>query len=87
MSDIHVTEISNKPTNLSGYGITDAYTKTQVDSLIPDLSDKQSKLISGTNIKTINGQSVLGSGDIVITAEADLSNYYTKPQVNKFIND
>lgn len=31
-----------------------------------DLSGKQDKLVSGTNIKTINGQDVLGEGDIVI---------------------
>lgn len=29
-------------------------------------SSKQSQLVSGTNIKTINGQSVLGSGNLVI---------------------
>ena len=31
------------------------------------LSNKQDKLISGTNIKTINGQSILGSGNIEIS--------------------
>jgi hypothetical protein len=31
-----------------------------------DISGKQDKLVSGTNIKTINGTSILGSGDIVI---------------------
>ena len=31
------------------------------------LSGKQETLVSGTNIKTINGSSVLGSGDITIT--------------------
>lgn len=31
-----------------------------------DLSEKQDKLISGTNIKTINNQSILGSGNITI---------------------
>ena len=31
-------------------------------------SDKQNKLISGTNIKTINGESILGSGNIIINA-------------------
>lgn len=31
-----------------------------------DISGKQDKLVSGTNIKTINGQSLLGSGNIVI---------------------
>jgi hypothetical protein len=29
-----------------------------------DLSGKQDVLVNGTNIKSINGQSVLGSGDI-----------------------
>lgn len=32
--------ILNKPTTLAGYGITDAYTKTQVDEKIQDLDDK-----------------------------------------------
>lgn len=31
---------------------------------INDVSDKQDKLVSGTNIKTINNQSLLGSGNI-----------------------
>ena len=31
-----------------------------------DISGKQDKLVSGTNIKTINGTSILGSGNIVI---------------------
>lgn len=35
-------------------------------SEIPDISTKQDTLVSGTNIKTINGQSILGSGDITI---------------------
>ena len=34
----------------------------------PDLSTKQDTLISGSNIKTINGQDILGSGDIVISS-------------------
>ena len=31
-----------------------------------DISGKQDKLVSGTNIKTINGQSILGGGNIAI---------------------
>ena len=31
-----------------------------------DISGKQDKLVSGTSIKTINGESILGSGDITI---------------------
>ena len=36
-------------------------------------SAKQDTLVSGTNIKTINGASVLGSGDLVVTGGAGLS--------------
>ena len=34
-----------------------------------DISGKQDQLVSGTNIKTINGQSLVGSGDITIGTE------------------
>ena len=40
-----------------------AYNKDSVDTL---LSNKQETLVSGTNIKTINGESILGEGDIEI---------------------
>lgn len=40
------------------------------------INGKQDKLISGTNIKTINGESVLGEGNITINA--DLSAYEAK---------
>lgn len=43
-------------------------------------ASKQDVLISGTNIKTINGNSLLGSGDLVISGGGDLSNYYTKTE-------
>lgn len=35
-----------------------------------DLSGKQDTLVSGTNIKTLNGSSVLGSGDLVLSGGA-----------------
>jgi hypothetical protein len=43
--------ITSTPTTRSGYGITDA----------------QATLVSGTNIKTVNGTSLLGSGNITIS--------------------
>ena len=73
---------------MAGYGITDAYTKSQVSSatevnsalsqkadaattssateVATALSGKQDTLVSGTNIKTINNTSLLGSGNITI---------------------
>ena len=56
------------------------------------LKTKQDILVSGTNIKTINGQSVLGKGNIDIiggdsTGHVNLSNYYTKAEVDDKIRD
>lgn len=67
---------------------TDNSDNNAVNSLYSGLaSSKQDALVSGTNIKTINGATILGSGDIVISGGAsvtpatdtgtviDLSNY------------
>lgn len=35
-------------------------------AFLQSLGDKQDALVSGTNIKTINGASVLGSGDLTV---------------------
>lgn len=43
------------------FSVANVYTQAQTDSL---LSAKQATLVSGTSIKTVNGTSLLGSGDI-----------------------
>lgn len=48
-----------------------------------DISGKQDKLVSGENIKTINGQSVLGEGDIVIEG-GDVSGDYVTNEVFQY---
>lgn len=60
------------------------YTKSEVDTA---LIGKQATLVSGTNIKTINSQSLLGSGNIDIQGGGDLSNYYTKSETNSLLAD
>lgn len=42
------------------------HTGVQIDDAIDAVANKQDALVSGTNIKTINGESVLGSGNIEI---------------------
>jgi hypothetical protein len=37
---------------------------------------KQDALVSGTNIKTINGTSVLGNGDLVVSGNTNLNDFY-----------
>ena len=41
-----------------------------ITGLQTELNAKQDTLVSGTNIKTINGQSVVGSGNLTVTASA-----------------
>ena len=76
------TELNNK-----GYltSVPDTYA---LKSEIPDISVKQDTLVSGTNIKTINGESILGSGNITIEGggNVDLTNYYTKTETNELVN-
>ena len=46
--------------------VADALSNFMADEIEPKLEDKQDTLVSGTNIKTINGTSILGSGNISI---------------------
>jgi hypothetical protein len=46
--------------------------QSQIDGLTAALSGKQDTLVSGTNVKTINGESVLGSGDLTVSGGATL---------------
>lgn len=41
---------------------------TRISNLATVVNDKQDKLVSGYNIKTVNGQSLLGMGDVSITS-------------------
>ena len=47
------------------------YVDTEVGNI--DLSTKQDNLVSGTNIKTVNGNSITGSGDLAIDVGGDLT--------------
>lgn len=53
------------------------------------LNDKQDKLVSGTNIKTVNGESLLGEGNIEVktTVDTELSTTSENPVQNKVITN
>lgn len=64
------------------------YIDNATSGLTNELSEKQDTLISGSNIKTINGESILGSGNIVIessSSNVDLSEYSTTEEVQNMI--
>lgn len=70
------SELTNTTKQLKAY--VDEKNNTQ-DSAI---NSKQATLVSGQNIKTINGQDILGDGNIeIVGGEADLTNYYTKEEI------
>lgn len=46
---------------------TDLQNALNAKATVTQVNAKQNTLVSGTNIKTINGQSLLGSGDLVIS--------------------
>ena len=54
-----VSDLTNDSGYITNAALTDLATKEEV-------SAKQDTLVSGTNIKTINGNSILGAGNIVI---------------------
>lgn len=79
-------DLINKPTipDVSGLAtkeeIADMETKSNAAATYAtkeEMTGKQDTLVSGTNIKTINGNSVLGEGDIVIQAGGSKTWYFT----------
>lgn len=83
-----ITLGSNSITPLTSFTETDPVFSASVaaDISSTDISNwngKQAALVSGTNIKTVNGNSLLGSGDITISGGSSSYNDLTnKPQIN-----
>jgi len=70
--------------------LSDYYTKEEVDAKIPSLSgyateqwvEDKHYLTEHQPLKTINGQVISGTGNITISGDTDLSDYYTKEEVD-----
>lgn len=60
--------------------------KTAANEAKTAAENKQSPLVSGMNIKTINGQSILGSGDLEVAGGGDTSNLATQEQVAALVD-
>lgn len=65
---------TNKPTYALSELTDDAFHRTVSDSEKTTWDEKQSALVSGYNIRTVNGQSLLGSGNITLDV-ADVVKY------------
>ena len=69
-----IQDVSNKVDKTEGKGLsTNDFTTEEKTKLAGiDMSSKQDILVSGTNIKTINNQSILGSGNIEVGGGSSL---------------
>lgn len=77
-SEISVTE------GIEGTETIDEQYPDIITQILQNLAFKQDVLVSGENIKTINGKSVLGGGDIVIDGEGtkNYDDLINKPRIN-----
>lgn len=67
-TDAYKAQLDNLNTLLAGKAnVSHTHSQSDIDGLSSTLANKQDSLVSGVSIKTINGVSVLGSGDIVIS--------------------
>ena len=64
------------------------YITTIPDEYVTD-SELEAKgyITEHQSLKTINGESLVGSGDITISGGGDMSNYYTKTEIDNLIGD
>lgn len=85
-----IERIDNEITNINGEittienDITDI--NIEINNISGELVGKQDTLVSGTNIKTINGNSILGSGNLVIeSGSGDYNDLTNKPSINSVL--
>jgi hypothetical protein len=78
-ADIQTTDISGKVDKVTGSSLvadTEIAKIHAAGSDNQDLSGKQDVLVSGTNIKTINSNSLIGSGDLSIVSSGGIASSY-----------
>lgn len=83
--------VANQSTDISNLYTQVNQNSGKIVTLNTKVNNKQDTLVSGTNIKTVNGESILGEGDIeisggeTITVDAKLSETSENPVQNKVI--
>lgn len=65
VSSVDWADVTGKPATFAPS--PHIHAQSDVTGLVADLAAKQSALVSGATIKTVNGNSLLGSGDVVIS--------------------
>ena len=64
------------------------YITTIPDEYVTDTElEAKGYITEHQSLKTINGESLVGSGDITISGGGDMTNYYTKTEIDNLIGD
>lgn len=71
--EVAANNLMSTITNYSTLNTTSKRVLPAINEINALAKGKQDKLTSGTNIKTVNGQSLLGSGDIAISGGGDVT--------------
>lgn len=66
------TQVANNTSDISIIKTKQEEDGNKIDALDKEMATKQDLLVSGTNIKTINSQSLLGEGNILIDSGSDI---------------
>lgn len=54
-------------------GYNSKYKSSEIEEILDSVGGKQDVLVSGENIKTINGESILGSGNITVATISEVN--------------
>lgn len=79
------TRLNELSENVQGETVTKEEFNAAIEGVNNDISAKQDVLVSGTNIKTINNESILGSGNIEINV--DTSSLASKEELQNLQNE
>ena len=74
---------------ISGVDLSDYALKSEIPTVPTSntaFTNDAGYLTEHQHLKTINGESLIGDGNIVISGDTDLSNYYTKTETNNQIS-
>ena len=76
---------ANKSKNLSGYGIEDAYTKEEIDDLIPEQIEVVNNLTSTDTDKALSANQGKILNDKITDLDEAFTDYYNKEEVDNLI--
>ena len=79
------TRLNELSENVHGETVTKEEFNAAIEGVNNGISAKQDVLVTGTNIKSINGESILGSGNIKI--DVDTSTLATKEDLHNLQNE